>query len=72
MRGKDTQGNWRTPFNAIMPTSPWINPGDYTEANAWQYIWTSAQYDIEGYIDLLGSEEAFTQHLDSFFTIQAK
>ncbi len=72
MRGKDTQGNWRTPFNAIIPTSPWINPGDYTEANAWQYSWASTQHDIQGYIDLLGSEEAFTQHLDSFFTIQAE
>ena len=72
MRGKDTKGNWRTPFNALVPTSPMNNPGDYTEANAWQYSWASSQHDVEGLIDLLGSKEAFTNHLDSFFTIQAE
>jgi predicted alpha-1,2-mannosidase len=71
MRGKDTEGNWRTPFNALIPTTPWSNPGDYTEANAWQYSWASAQHDLQGFIELLGGKEAFTQHLDSFFTIQA-
>ena len=35
MRGKDSKGNWRTPFNPLIATSPLNNPGDYTEANAW-------------------------------------
>lgn len=71
MRGKDSKGNWRTPFNPLMATSPMNNPGDYTEANAWQYFWTPAQYDVEGMIQLLGGKKNFTAQLDSFFTIKA-
>ncbi|WP_407528252.1 GH92 family glycosyl hydrolase [Lacibacter sp. MH-610] len=71
MRGKDSRGNWRTPFNPLMATSPMNNPGDYTEANAWQYFWTPAQYDVEGMIQLLGGKKNFTAQLDSFFTIKA-
>jgi predicted alpha-1,2-mannosidase len=71
-RGKDTQGNWRTPFDPLAATSPMNNPGDYTEANAWQYFWTPAQYDIHGMKKLLGGDEAFTKQLNEFFTIEAK
>lgn len=71
-RGRDTSGNWRTPFNPLMATSPLNNPGDYTEANAWQYFWTPAQYDLSGIIQLLGGKAAFTQKLDSFFTTNAE
>ncbi len=71
MRGKDSRGNWRKDFNPLMATSPMNNPGDYTEANAWQYFWTPAQYDVEGIIQLLGGEKYFTAQLDSFFSIKA-
>lgn len=71
MRGKDSKGNWRSPFNPLMATSPMNNPGDYTEANAWQYFWTPAQYDVEGMMQLLGGKKAFTAQLDSFFTVKA-
>ena len=70
MRGKDSKGNWRKDFNPLMATSPMNNPGDYTEANAWQYFWTPAQYDVEGMIKLLGGKKNFTAQLDSFFTIK--
>ena len=60
-RGKDSKGNWRTPFNPLMATSPMNNPGDYTEANAWQYFWTPAQYDINGVTDLLGGKDSICQ-----------
>jgi predicted alpha-1,2-mannosidase len=71
-RGKDTKGNFRTPFDPLAATSPMNNPGDYTEANAWQYFWTPAQYDIKGMQELLGGKSAFTKQLDDFFTIEAK
>jgi predicted alpha-1,2-mannosidase len=45
------------------------NPGDYTEANAWQYFWTPAKYDIYGMMQLLGGRKNFTAQLDDFFTI---
>ncbi len=38
----------------------------YTESNAWQYIW-SVQHDVQGLIDLFGSNQAFTAKLDTFF-----
>lgn len=66
-RGKDSKGEWRKKFDPFTPTSPMNNPGDYTEANAWQYFWTPAQHDIEGIIDLLGNKNEFTKHLDFFF-----
>lgn len=70
-RGKDTIGNWRTPFDPLTATSPMNNPGDYTEANAWQYFWTPAQYDIKGMKNLLGGTSAFTKKLNDFFTIES-
>jgi len=72
MRGKDIQGNWRTPFDPLKPTSPMNNPGDYTEANAWQYSWASTQHDIPGMTNLLGGKDAFTKQLNTFFTIQSE
>jgi predicted alpha-1,2-mannosidase len=72
MRGKDSRGNWRSAFNPLLATSPMNNPGDYTEANAWQYFWTPALYDIDGMMKLLGGKKSFTAQLDSFFTIQAE
>jgi predicted alpha-1,2-mannosidase len=71
-RGKDTKGNWRTPFNPLMATSPMNNPGDYTEANAWQYFWTPAQHDVQGLMKLLGGKENFTKKLNAFFTTEAE
>jgi predicted alpha-1,2-mannosidase len=71
MRGKDSKGKWRNPFDPLIATSPMNNPGDYTEANAWQYFWTPAQYDVEGMMQLLGGKDEFTAQLDSFFTIKA-
>lgn len=70
-RGKDTNGNWRAPFDPLTATSPMNNPGDYTEANAWQYFWTPAQYDIEGMKNLLGGTTVFTNKLNDFFTIES-
>ncbi len=54
MRGKDSKGQFRTPFKPLDATSPMNNPGDYTEANAWQYTWTTSHYDVENYTSLLG------------------
>ena len=70
-RGKDSKGNWRTPFDPLTATSPMNNPGDYTEANAWQYFWTPAQYDIDGMKNLLGGKKELTKKLNDFFTIES-
>jgi predicted alpha-1,2-mannosidase len=70
-RGRNSLGQWRTPFEPLKATSPMNNPGDYTEANAWQYFWTPAQYDVPGMTELLGGKVAFEAKLDSFFAIPA-
>jgi predicted alpha-1,2-mannosidase len=70
-RGKDSKGMWRTPFNPLIATSPMNNPGDYTEANAWQYFWTPAQYEINGVTELLGGKYNFTKKLNEFFSTEA-
>jgi predicted alpha-1,2-mannosidase len=71
-RGRDSKGNWREPFFPLKATSPLNNPGDYTEANAWQYLWTPFQHDLKQMIQDLGGDDLFTLKLDSFFTLQAE
>jgi predicted alpha-1,2-mannosidase len=66
-RGRDSAGNWRTPFDPLKPTSPLNNPGDYTEANAWQYSWTPALFDPQGLSDAMGGRAAFAAMLNTFF-----
>lgn len=68
MRGRDSAGQWRTPFDPGKATSPMNNPGDYTEANAWQYTLTPALHDPLGMRDLLGGPAGLERWLDRFFT----
>jgi len=72
MRGRDSQGGWRTPFDPLKPTSPLGNPGDYTEANAWQYSLTPGLHDPQGLAQLMGGPAAFGQWLDAFFSVQQR
>jgi predicted alpha-1,2-mannosidase len=44
------------------------NPGDYTEANAWQYTLTPALQDPDGLTALMGGPNALGDWLDRFFT----
>jgi predicted alpha-1,2-mannosidase len=65
MRGKDSQGQWRTPFD---PHHWTMGPGgDYTEATAWQYSWYVPQ-DVPGLMALMGGKAKFIEKLDSLFT----
>jgi predicted alpha-1,2-mannosidase len=69
VRGKDSQGRWREPFDALRATSPLNNPGDYTEANAWQYTATPALHDPVGFREVLGGPQGLEAWLDEFFTL---
>jgi predicted alpha-1,2-mannosidase len=69
MRGKDSEGNWRTPFNSFSLSHSSSSGGDYTEGNSWQYTW-HVQHDVEGLIELMGGNEAFTLKLDSLFFLK--
>lgn len=70
MRGKDTKGNWRVPFDKLALSHAGTAGGDYTEGNAWQYTW-HVLHDIDGLIDLMGGKEAFITKLDSLFFLQS-
>lgn len=64
MRGLDSKGEWRTPFN---PRSSSHRNDDYCEGTAWQWTWF-VPHDIPGLVKLMGGEEAFVGKLDSLFT----
>ena len=42
----------------------------YTESNAWQYLW-AVQHDVQGLINLFGSNEIFINKLDAFFEMSS-
>ncbi|MBD1263200.1 glycoside hydrolase family 92 protein [Maribacter polysiphoniae] len=62
MRGKDSKGDFRTPF------SPFDWGGDFTEGNSLHYSW-SVFHDVQGLIDLMGGEEEFVSQLDTVFSL---
>jgi predicted alpha-1,2-mannosidase len=63
MRGKDSQGRWRTPFDPHL----YVRGGDFTEGTSWQYSWFVPQ-DVPGLIGLMGGREKFAEKLDGLFT----
>lgn len=65
-RGKDSEGNWRTPFDRFALSHAATHGGDYTEGNAWQYTW-HVQQSPEKLISLMGGQDAFETKLDSLF-----
>ena len=70
MRGKDTKGAWRTPFDSFQLSHASTSGGDFTEGNSWQYTW-HIQHDVKGLIDLMGGNETFTTKLDSLFFLES-
>jgi predicted alpha-1,2-mannosidase len=70
MRGKLSNGEWVRPF-AHLDSGQLAIGGDYTEGNAWQYVW-QVQQDIPGLINLMGGKKAFSAKLDSLFTLDSK
>ena len=70
MRGKDSQGNWRTPFTPVAYQGPGsVNGwGDITEGFTVQYTWYVPQ-DVQGYINEAG-ENWFRNRLDELFTVE--
>jgi predicted alpha-1,2-mannosidase len=71
MRGKDSEGNWRKPFNPVKIEHAGTSNGDYTEGNSWQYTW-HVQHDIPGLIDLMGGDVFFINRLDTLFTMHSR
>ncbi|MDP9080939.1 MAG: GH92 family glycosyl hydrolase [Bacteroidota bacterium] len=69
-RGRLSNGDWVRPF-ANLDSGQLAIGGDYTEGNAWQYVW-QVQQDIPGLIRLMGGKKRFSDKLDSLFTMDSK
>ncbi len=67
IRGRDSKGAWRTPYNPYLLSFAAGQGGDFTEGNAWNYSW-HVQHDPEGLMALMGGPEAFAAKLDTLFT----
>ena len=69
MRGRDSKGQWRTPFAPIAYQGPGsVNGwGDITEGFTMQYTWY-VPHDVQGYINEAG-KKWFQQTLDELFTV---
>ncbi|QHL87593.1 glycoside hydrolase family 92 protein [Nibribacter ruber] len=69
MRGKKADGSWVTPFNPFYSEHGF--EGAYIEGTTWQHSWF-VPHDVQGLINLFGSERAFVQHIDSTFNASSK
>lgn len=65
IRPKDSQGNWLSPYDPFYSV---YSTGYFTEGNGWQYTFFVPQHP-DGLVALFGSDEAFIQKLDEFFTV---
>ncbi len=68
MRGKKSNGEWKTPFN---PRSSNHRNDDYCEGTAWQWTWF-VPHDVQGLVSLMGGEDKFVAKLDSLFTASSE
>ena len=66
VRGKDTKGNWREPYNPYALGHGADLANDFTEGNAFQYTWHVMQ-NPQGLVGAMGGREAFVRKLDSLF-----
>ena len=64
VRGRDAQGNWRTPFDPHFYGEG--TTADFTEATPTQYSFYNPQ-DVPAMIALMGGKEKFIKQLDALF-----
>jgi predicted alpha-1,2-mannosidase len=69
IRGKNSDGKWRTPFNPYLTSTDW-KTSMYEEGNAWQYTFF-VPHDIAGLAAAFGNNEQFIKKLDSLFTVSS-
>ena len=71
VRGKDSEGKWRTPYDPYRLGSGSNSGNDFTEGNAFQYTWHVMQ-DPAGLVEAMGGREKFVARLDSLFKAPAE
>ena len=68
VRGRDTTGAWRTPFDPFALGHGADIENDFTEGNAWQYTWHIMQ-NPNGLVAAFGGKDAFAERLDRLFRL---
>ena len=71
VRGRDTAGRWREPFDPYALGHGADMDNDFTEGNAFQYSWHVMQ-DVKGLVDMMGGRKSFAEKLDALFEAQPK
>ncbi len=66
VRGRDSKGAWREPFDPESLGVDQTVANDYTEANALQYTW-HVQHEVDTLIGLLGGRERAARRLEALF-----
>lgn len=66
-RGKDSRGEWRTPF---YPLRSEHRRDDYCEGNAWQWTFF-APHDVAGLAEWMGGTKKLEQQMDSLFLMSS-
>ena len=70
VRGRDTKGNWTTPFNPLALGRNAGTGSDFTEGNAWQWTW-HVLHEPEALIEAVGGKEIAGERLCRLFTLEA-
>ena len=71
VRGRDSKGSWREPYDPYALGHGAGRANDFTEGNAFQYTWHVMQ-NPDGLIAAMGGRDAFVKRLDSLFLAPTK
>ena len=71
VRGRDTRGGWRTPFDPFALGHGADLDNDFTEGNSYQYTWHVMQ-NPEGLIEALGGRGVAAERLEGLFTLPSR
>ncbi len=66
MRGRNARGLFKTNVDVNQVVGEWVAESDFTEGNAWHYLF-HVQHNIDELIDLIGGEKVAIAKLDSLF-----
>ncbi len=72
VRGKDSQGAWRSPYDPEWYEIPEKQPErDFTEGNGWQYTF-HVLHDVSGLVAAFSTKERLLTRLDELFTTRSR
>ena len=71
VRGRDSKGNWREPYDPYLVGHNTDTANDFTEGNAFQYTW-HVMHDPIGLMKAMGGNALFVKKLDALFAAPEK